>query len=648
MDAPDFIRVATVCPNNLEVGNVFHNAMEIASVIPELIKKQVSIAVFPELCLTGYTCGDLFHHDTLMADIDSAIDVISAACDGKIMVFVGAPVRNRCGSALYNCALCITGWSDVAVIPKRNLPNYGEFYEKRWFTEYDGSCAIEFALSSRYTVASSGIVTTSDGLLRIGCEICEDVWVPGAPSDTMSRDGAMVIVNLSGGNEILGKSQYRRKLIEVASAKNVCAYVYCNAGMYESTQDMVFSGHSIIAEAGTVITERCPFTDEVILTADIDLGKLRHDRIRQDTFRPTTDYAALSSRVDFKPIPLQSLERIINAHPFTPEYDMDDGFARCYMVTSMQAWGLVKRFKSCHCTQLVIGISGGLDSTLALLVAVDAMKKLNLPAKHIIGITMPGMGTTDRTKNNATILMEQFGITSVEIPIRDSVLQHLKDIGHPDDVHDVTYENAQARERTQILFDYANMHNGIVVGTGDLSELALGWCTYNGDQMSNYGVNSSIPKTLVKFLVKHYANQYRQEGMHAIADTLDDIVDTPISPELLPADKDGKIAQKTEDTVGSYELVDFFLYNMLRNGAGPRKLFFLAHTAVEQGNASWTDDYIKNTLKTFITRFFSMQFKRSCMPDGPKVGSVTLSPRGDWRMPSDAVADAWLRELNYV
>lgn len=645
-----FIRTATVVPSNLIVGDVIGNANKIHDIIGQLIADGVRVAVFPELCLTGYTCGELFRSDALLSEIVLALHIINKACAGDILVYVGAPLKTFDGSALYNCAIALAGRDDYIVIPKRNLPNYCEFYEKRWFTEYDGNAELKFAIKS-CKHQKSGLIQIDYPNVIIGAEICEDMWVPDNPSSRLAQNGAKIIVNLSGGNEIVGKADYRRKLIEVTSAKNICGYIYCNAGMYESTQDMVFSGHSIIAENGSILAESKPFggqsdaySNAQVCVTEIDVKKLTHDRLRQDTFKtnPTECYHMPLS----KPNHETTLLRDVNPFPFVPCYEADL-LSRCEAITNMQVWGLVKRIQSCKCQKLVIGISGGLDSTLALLVAVDAMNILKRPLTDIIGITMPGMGTTSRTKNNAVDLMVSLGISVETIPIKDAVVEHLNSLNHSLDVHDVTYENAQARERTQILFDYANMHNGIVVGTGDLSELALGWCTYNGDQMSNYGVNASIPKTLVKYLVNYYATRYAMvQGKREVWDILKDIINTPISPELLPADTNGNIVQNTEDTVGSYELIDFFMYNMLRCGCGPNKMAYLAREAARKHNIpGWTEEYVHQTLSKFIKRFFAMQFKRSCMPDGPKVGSVTLSPRGDWRMPSDASPAAWLREL---
>lgn len=640
-----FLRVAAVCPP-LFLGDVEKNVKTICDTLDVLKKSKVQVAVFPELCITGYTCGDLFSQSLLLETAEKAIEKILPYTKG-IAVFVGLPLRGTNG-ALYNAAALLNDAETVLIYPKRFIPNYGEFYEKRWFTPYDGEDSLfKWPIGGCVKLYSGGIFTGA----VVGCEICEDAWVPLSPSTAFALEGANVIVNLSAGNEVIGKKEYRRDLVKMNSAKNICAYIYANAGTDESSQDLVFSGHSIIAENGTVLKEKHPFSESCFIISDIDIEKLNHERMRTETFSQKNviggrNFGLKETRAAFvEPLDLSDfgLYRNVDGHPFVPGNE-DFLFNHCIEISRIQRTGLARRIKAVGVEKVVIGISGGLDSTLALLVACNAFDYLKLDRKGIIGITMPGFGTTDRTYENAKSLVKNCGATLVEIPIKEAATVHLKDLSHPLDLYDVTYENAQARERTQVLFDYANMHNAILIGTGDLSELALGWCTYNGDQMSNYGVNNSIPKTLVRFLVKFYAGG---EGVsRELKDVLNDILETPVSPELLPPDKDGNIAQKTESSIGSYILHDFFLYNCVRNGFSPKKIYFLAKASIKQNMLEeFSDSTIKNTLKTFYKRFFSQQFKRSCMPDGVKVGTVSLSPRGDWRMPSDALADLWLKQV---
>lgn len=622
-----FLRVASVSPE-VFVGDVEKNTTNICSLIDELEEKNVQVAVFPELCLTGYTCGDLFQQSTLLNSIENALETIQSHITNMI-VYVGAPIRGEEGE-LYNAAIALSK-TERQMYYKQFIPNYSEFYEKRWFTPND----------------SKATLLSIDNAV-IGCEICEDMWVPLSPSTKYALAGANVIINLSAGNEVIGKADYRRQLVAMNSGKNVCAYIYASAGMGESTQDMVFSGHCIIAENGTILAEKQPFdTSKSYIIADIDIEKLQHERMRIETFSQV--HSSFSNIYDKKNIVIESkkdnsLYRNIQGTPFVPSDNLGRS-KRAKEITTMQAWGLAKRLKHIHCENVVVGISGGLDSTLALLVICQAFDILGLNRKGILGVTMPGFGTTGRTYENAKHLVDYCGATLIEIPIKNSATLHLKDLNHSIDIHDITYENAQARERTQVLFDYANMHNAIVIGTGDLSELALGWCTYNGDQMSNYAVNTSIPKTLVRYLVQYYADIQFAENKQLVSVLLD-IIDTPVSPELLPPDKDGNIVQKTESTIGSYLLHDFFLYHTMRNGYSPRKIYFLVKQAIMQGNMdSFSDNTILDTMEKFYKRFFSQQFKRSCMPDGVKVGTVSLSPRGDWRMPSDACATLWLQEV---
>ena len=649
-----FLRVAAASPE-VFVGDVEKNTENICEMIENLKKQGVQVAVFPELCITGYTCADLFGQNLLLEAAEKAVDEILRHTKG-IAVFVGLPLRGSDG-ALYNVAALLNDKKTVLIYPKRFIPNYGEFYEKRWFSAWNGQRdegLFKWACGGCVKVNVAG---ENSGAV-LGCEICEDAWVPLSPSTCFALEGANVIVNLSAGNEVIGKSDYRRNLVKMNSAKNICAYVYANAGMGESTQDLVFSGHSLIAENGAVIAEKSPFDESGFIIADIDIEKLNHERMHTETFsqknvckdgvcgKPAAVEKNLSQEIFVDTVDFSdyTLLRRVEGHPFLPE-NAEKRAERCAAITQMQAWGLAKRIKHTGVKKVVVGISGGLDSTLALLVACRAFKILGLDLSGITGITMPGFGTTGRTYENARTLVKSCGAELVEIPIKEAAALHLKDLSHADNVYDITYENAQARERTQVLFDWANMHGAILIGTGDLSELALGWCTYNGDQMSSYGVNNSIPKTLVRCLVQYYADSVFAENEELRA-VLRDIIDTPVSPELLPPDKDGNIAQKTENTVGSYILHDFFLYNCVRNGFSPEKIYFLANVAIKQGTLEKFDGkVIKDTLKTFYRRFFSQQFKRSCMPDGVKVGTVSLSPRGDWRMPSDAMDALWLSQI---
>ena len=652
-----FLRVAAVSPD-VVVGDVEQNVLNICRCIDELKQKGVQIAVFPELCITGYTCADLFEQNLLLESAKNALTGILAHTQG-IAVFVGLPLRSFSGS-LYNVAALLSNAEKILIYPKTFIPNYGEFYEKRWFTPFEASCGCN---EQMFDWPVGGLLKINDDSGFTGAvlaaEVCEDAWVPLSPSTVFCLNGANLIVNLSAGNEVIGKASYRKDLILGNSAKNVCAYVYANAGMGESTQDLVFSGHSLIAENGSLLAEKKPFDEKnKFIISDIDIEKINHERIRMETFSQNSSFFKNSQSSNqslpakFQEITVKStdflknenLERKIDGHPFVPQVQ-EKMWARCAEITQMQAWGLAKRIRHTGVEKVVVGISGGLDSTLALLVACRAFDILKKERSNIVGITMPGFGTTGRTYENAKMLVKSCGASLEEISIKEAASGHLRDLSHALDVYDVTYENAQARERTQVLFDWANMHGAILIGTGDLSELALGWCTYNGDQMSNYGVNNSIPKTLVRCLVQYYADFVFKEN-EKLAETLNDIIDTPVSPELLPPDKDGKIVQKTENTVGSYILHDFFLYNCVRNGFSPEKIYFLAKIAVKQKNLEpFSDETIKNTLRIFYKRFFGQQFKRSCMPDGVKVGTVSLSPRGDWRMPSDSSVALWLKQV---
>lgn len=658
-------RVATAIPT-VKVADVEYNLKQHIQLLKEAHEEGVQLLVFPELSLTGYTCADLFHHRPLLeATVQAIMHLAEAARGIDMAVIVGAPLTycNR----LYNCAVLLGDGQVIGIVPKIYLPNYNEFYEARWFAP--GS---EIKPGSRISLGELGgtsynninfgtnLLFDFEGV-TVGIEICEDLWVPMPPSSRMALAGANVIVNLSCSDEVLGKHAYLKRMIAAQSGRLMCAYVYASAGFGESSTDLVFAGKGIIAENGGIVAESERFKMESTLQiADVDVEKLMVLRRAQTTFtqlmqqpeevtyysefrrimEPTQNgYATIGltklSTPDFE----KKLYRAVVATPFVPS-EGDDMEERCSEIFNIQVQGLVTRLSHINCKTAVIGISGGLDSTLALLVTVRAFDKLGWDRKRIIGITMPGFGTSGRTYNNSLGLMESLGITSQEISIVPSVNQHFKDLDVDSSVHDVTYENCQARERTQILMDMSNKTNGIVIGTGDLSELALGWCTYNGDHMSMYAVNVSIPKTLVKYLVKWVALSSVDERSKEI---LLDIFDTPISPELIPTDEHGNIAQKTEDLVGPYELHDFFLYHSFRFGASPSKIYFLAKKAFA---GVYDDATILKWLRTFFRRFFQQQFKRSCLPDGPKVGTVSISPRGDWRMPSDACATLWLKECD--
>ena len=660
-------RVATAIPT-VKVADVEYNLKQHIQLLREAHSEGVQLLVFPELSLTGYTCADLFHHRPLLdATVQAIMHLAEAARGIDMAVIVGAPLTycNR----LYNCAVLLGDGQVIGIVPKIYLPNYNEFYESRWFApgtdikpgsrislgELGGTSYNNINFGPNYLFDFEGVT--------VGIEICEDLWVPMPPSSRMALAGANVIVNLSCSDEVLGKHAYLRRMIEAQSGRLVCAYVYASAGFGESSTDLVFAGKGMIAENGSIIAESERFKLEPSLKiADVDIEKLMVLRRTQTTFtqmiqqpdettfysefrrimEPTQNgYATIGLTKLTTPDFEKKLYRTIAPTPFVPA-EGDDMEARCSEIFNIQVQGLVTRLSHINCRTAVIGISGGLDSTLALLVTVRAFDKLGWDRKRIIGITMPGFGTSGRTYNNSIGLMESLGITSQEISIKDSVNQHFKDLDVDSSVHDVTYENCQARERTQILMDMSNKTGGIVIGTGDLSELALGWCTYNGDHMSMYAVNVSIPKTLVKYLVKWVALSSVDQRSKEI---LLDIFDTPISPELIPTDEQGNIAQKTEDLVGPYELHDFFLYHSFRFGASPSKIFFLARKAFD---GVYDNATILKWLRTFFRRFFQQQFKRSCLPDGPKVGTVSISPRGDWRMPSDACASLWLKECDEI
>ena len=631
-----FVKVAAAIPA-VKVADVDYNVAQVESLIAQAEGQGVEVVVCPELCLTGYSCQDLFREQLLIDKSEEALLVLMDFTRKlDVICIVGLPVQ--IGSLLYNCAAVIQGGSLLGVVPKTYLPNYGEFYEKRWFASAQDLTAQEIYLAGSpiFVTPDPVVFSTADGA-RFGIEICEDVWAPTPPSNRLSLAGADIIFNLSASDELIGKHAYLRSLLCQQSARTMCGYVYASCGFGESTQDVVYGGNAMILENGRLLCEGERFSlQPQIKIMQIDVERLRTERRTNSTF--ITAQAQVKSHivtVSCKPVVQRDFELIrpVDPHPFIPtEEKMQES---CEEILNIQVAGLAKRLYHIGGTKAVIGISGGLDSTLALLVTVKAFDKLGLERKGIIGITMPGFGTTDRTYQNALKLMKELGVTVREISIAKAVMQHFLDIGQDPKIHDITYENSQARERTQILMDVANKENAIVVGTGDLSELALGWATYNGDHMSMYGVNAGVPKTLVRYLVRYLSGEMATE-------VLLDIVDTPISPELIPADEQGRIKQKTEDLVGPYELHDFFIYYFMRFGFRPSKIFLLAQKAFA---GRYDEEVIKKWLHTFCRRFFSQQFKRSCLPDGPKVGSVSLSPRGDWRMPSDASSVLWLKDL---
>ncbi len=634
-----FVKVATAIPR-VKVADCHYNARQILSQIEEAEKQGVEIIVFPELSITAYTCADLFAQQLLLDESLAALDELVRASMGKHILFIiGMPLEVN--ASLYNSAIVIQNGKILGVVPKTYLPNYKEFYEMRWFAS-GIHCDMNTQLCGQ-TVPVCPYLIFETPSCRFGIEICEDMWAPIPPSSQLALEGADIIFNMSADNEGTGKHAYVRSLISQQSARCLAGYVFSSCGFGESTTDVVFSGNGLIYENGTLLasSKRFSFEPQTIIS-EIDVERLRTERRVNTTFAACR--AANPSRHLFHHITTTmqhpcsdfSLTRHIEPHPFVPTgKELDE---RCEEIFAIQVSGLAQRLTHTHCQTVVIGISGGLDSTLALLVATRTFDKLGIDRKGIVGITMPGFGTTDRTYNNALHLMQSLGVTIREISIKQSCIQHFEDICHDINNHDVTYENGQARERTQILMDVANQMNGLVIGTGDLSELALGWATYNGDHMSMYAVNTSIPKTLVKHLVVWVAEHDIDPSSR---ETLLDIADTPISPELIPADEHGNIRQKTEDLVGPYELHDFFLYQFFRFGFRPAKIFYLARIAF---NHRYDDETIKKWLKTFCRRFFAQQFKRSCLPDGPKVGSVVLSPRGDWRMPSDASSAMWIDE----
>ena len=634
-----FITVAAAIPQ-VKVADCIYNTQQIESMIAQAEGKGVEIIVFPELSITGYTCQDLFLQHTLLEQTETAVMMLlDFTRKLDVITIVGLPVI--VGDLLLNCAAVIQKGDLLALIPKTYLPNYSEFYEKRWFASSQDLHPTEIRFAgTRITVTREPqLIRTCDGAI-LGIEICEDVWAPAPPSNRLALAGADLIFNLSASDELIGKHAYLKSVLAQQSARTITGYIYSSSGFGESTQDVVYGGNALIYENGKLIAsaERFSMKPQLIIS-QIDIERLRTERRTNSTY-VNAQRGNVASILDAHSITPRDfvMLREVDPHPFIPK--SKDMKASCDEVLNIQVSGLAKRMLHTNSKNVVIGISGGLDSTLALLVCVKTFDKLGLSRKGIIGVTMPGFGTTDRTYHNAIALMESLGVTIKEINIAKSVMQHFEDIGHDPKVHDVTYENAQARERTQILMDLTNKIGGFVVGTGDLSELALGWATYNGDHMSMYGVNASVPKTLIQYLVRYVAEEMEGDDKKG-AEVLLDVLDTPISPELTPADEKGNIKQKTEDLVGPYELHDFFLYYFLRFGFSPRKIFLLAQHAFE---GKYDDETIKKWLTTFIRRFFSQQFKRSCLPDGPKVGSVSLSPRGDWRMPSDAMSTLWIEE----
>lgn len=641
----DFYRAAACVPE-LRVGDVEFNKKQIMDKLVEAASYDAGIIAFPELAVTGYTCQDLFFQKTLLEASDKAVAEIAASTENSSQVVIlGAPVviNNR----LYNGAYVIVNGTVIGITVKTMLPNYNEFYEKRWFTsaaELDTDYVYIPAIGD-YSIPVGSSVVYDLGGVNLGIEICEDAWGSVTPGSWMALAGAEIIVNISASNEVIGKRDYRRELVKHLSSANICDYIYVSAGCDESTQDVIFSGQSIIAEYGRILNENKEFiATDYILIADMDLGRIKADRMRNTTFgdarkiyRDTLKDTMFISLSDIE-LPESDGEYVLpRKHPFIPS-SKTKRVKRCNEIFDMQVGGLAKRLRFTN-TKPVVGVSGGMDSTLALLVCAKALRKLGRPATDLVAITMPAFGTTDRTFNNSLDLIKSLGTEPIIINIKDACMQHFKDIGHDPEDKSSTYENTQARERTQVLMDYANKIGGLVVGTGDLSELALGWCTYNGDQMAMYGVNGSIPKTLVRWMIDSVVENNIFPGSENV---LRDILDTPISPELLPPDENGEITQKTEDAVGPYELHDFFLYYTLRFGYTPTKVYFLAKKAF---NGDYSEAEIKKWMQMFYRRFFAQQFKRSCMPDGVKVGTVSMSPRGDLRMPSDAAADLWMKEL---
>ena len=648
-----FYRFASVCPT-LKIANIAYNTDEIIRCATEAVKNSACFVVFPELCITGYTCSDLFHQELLLQKSLEALQrIANAFADSDVVIAVGLPLRMFGG--LYNCGAFLQKGKLVAVTPKIHLPNQREFYEKRHFSSgrdllrggVDGSalrCHLDYfgdvPVTNFFTVKGNG------SEIRVGVELCEDLWTAVPPSGELALAGANVIVNLSASDALVGKRDYRRNLVMSQSARCMAAYVYASAGVYESTTDMVFSGHLMIAENGTMIAENKPFCREsAIIYADVDVERMNMLRLSEGSFQDFDGRSVYARAASFEGIrSTDSLKyRFVSPTPFVPA-SIETRDKSCTEIFNIQCAGLAKRLEESLSARAVIGLSGGLDSTLALLVVAETFKLLKRPANQILALTMPGFGTTKRTHDNAASLAKLLGVELRTVDIRKACLQHFTDIGHDPEKLDVTYENVQARERTQILMDIANSEHGIVIGTGDLSEIALGWSTYNADHMSMYAVNCDIPKTLVRHAVNWYADHARkfsadEEKAVELASVLRDILDTPVSPELLPADSHGQIAQKTESILGAYEIHDFYLYHFAKYGAPPQKLLFLANYAFA---GKYSEEELQKALKVFVRRFFTQQFKRSCIPDGPKVGTSSLSPRADWRMPSDASYSDWM------
>lgn len=630
-----FIKAAAGVPK-CTVADTAANTLEIKRLIDRADAQKLNLLVLPELCVTGYTCGDLFFSEKLLSSALSVLYEITEYTKGKYPVTVaGLPLLYS--FKLYNCAAVIYDGSILGIVPKTYLPNYSEFYELRQFSSGAGIRGDAEITVNGKTVPFGTDLIFSHGSMpeyAFGVEICEDLWAVSQPSEGLCRGGAVIIANPSASNEVIGKAEYRKMLVQSTSARLLCGYVYSSSGSGESSQDLVYSGHCIIAENGTALAESAPFEEQELTVTELDVKRLARERHKNTGFNPISGFR----RVKFaQPLAETAVTRLIDRLPFVPS-NREDVDKRAESILRIQSFGLKKRLEHTNAKAAVIGISGGLDSTLALLVTVRTMRLLSRPLSDIQAVTMPCFGTTSRTRSNSERLCRLLGVSFREINITEAVKRHFKDISQAPDCFDVTFENSQARERTQVLMDIANKTGGIVIGTGDLSELALGWATYNGDHMSMYAVNSSVPKTLVRYIVRYEAERSGGE----LKTVLLDILDTPVSPELLPADEDGSIAQKTEDLVGPYELHDFFLYHMLRFGERPRKIYRSALIAFD---GIYDGAEIKRWLEVFIKRFFSQQFKRSCLPDGPKVGSVTLSPRGDWRMPSDASAKDWIYEV---
>jgi NAD+ synthase (glutamine-hydrolysing) len=632
--------IATI---NSKLSNSKDSVNRMKELVKEADSKDVKVLVFPELSLTGYTCQDLFGFTQLMeTSMDSLKDLVEFSKDYDVMFVIGAPIN--VSDTLYNCAVVIQGGKIKGVVPKQYLPNYSEFYEKRWFTPYIDEEITSINLFGE-EIPFGNLIFNSNVGYKFGVEICEDLWSVIPPSSYLSLAGANIIANISSSNELVGKNEYRSELVKTQSSRTISGYLYVSTGFGESTSDLVFGGSGYAYENGKYLAslERYQLDDQMKIF-DVDIEGITNERLANKTFSDSKR----SLNKKYKEVIITQkdnhnknykLDRNVNSHPFVPTLDNDKRSKVCKEIISIQAMGLARRLSAVNTDKVTIGISGGLDSTLALLVAYDAFKKLNLDVKGIIGVTMPGFGTTSRTYNNAINLCKELGITLLEIPIKDACIQHFKDISHDPEIHDVTYENVQARERTEILMNLANKYQGLVVGTGDLSELVLGWCTYNGDHMSMYGVNCSIPKTLVRYLIEWYANDCGEESLR---NTLLDIIGTPISPELLPTDGK-KVVQKTESTVGPYEVIDFFIYNFLRKRYSKDKTLYLANIAFKD---KYTKEELEKYYDDFITRFFRNQFKRNCVPDGPKVGTVSVSPRGDLRMPSDADKSNWQLSKN--